>query len=347
MEFKLNKKEDYVVSQWSGGTTTQLGIYPEGSLYSDREFIWRLSSATVDVEESDFTSLPDYNRILAVLQGEVILAYKDIRTVKLNRLEYDYFDGAWETKSFGKITDYNLMTRKDYEGKLEVIQLNAENQVLEVGAATGRGFFCVGGYAVIAFDGNSVMVKDGEQLIINDCPTMQISVMGEGSVIHTQVCPRQEIEGESLQVTEPEQIYPYLNQDNFSLARLFYLADFRFGKYIFKDFVSHYYDEELDIGLGKLRNTYPTFLILIAGVILIAMMCIDRCSFSITSVILLIWLAVDVAFISPCIYMVFLPKPIWKHIKFESALNTEEKEYYKATKGRNRRLEKLLGRHMR
>ena len=52
-------KDDYVVSQWSGGTTTQLAIAPSGAQYGDRAFLWRLSSATVDLEESDFTPLPD------------------------------------------------------------------------------------------------------------------------------------------------------------------------------------------------------------------------------------------------------------------------------------------------
>ena len=43
-------KDDYVVSQWSGGTTTQLAIAPSGAQYGDRAFLWRLSSATVDLE---------------------------------------------------------------------------------------------------------------------------------------------------------------------------------------------------------------------------------------------------------------------------------------------------------
>ena len=42
-------KDDYVVSQWSGGTTTQLAIAPSGAQYGDRTFLWRLSSATVDL----------------------------------------------------------------------------------------------------------------------------------------------------------------------------------------------------------------------------------------------------------------------------------------------------------
>jgi len=50
MEWKLLTKEDYVTTTWSGGTTTQLAIAPEGAVYADRDFLWRLSSAGVELE---------------------------------------------------------------------------------------------------------------------------------------------------------------------------------------------------------------------------------------------------------------------------------------------------------
>lgn len=49
MEWKLLTKEDYVTTTWSGGTTTQLAIAPEGAVYADRDFLWRLSSAGVEL----------------------------------------------------------------------------------------------------------------------------------------------------------------------------------------------------------------------------------------------------------------------------------------------------------
>ena len=57
MEINLlhNRQEQFVVSQWTGGKTTQLAISPKEAVYADREFLWRLSSATVELEESDFT----------------------------------------------------------------------------------------------------------------------------------------------------------------------------------------------------------------------------------------------------------------------------------------------------
>ena len=44
---ELIKKNQYKTTQWSGGTTTELLIYPSTSKYSERNFKWRISSAKV------------------------------------------------------------------------------------------------------------------------------------------------------------------------------------------------------------------------------------------------------------------------------------------------------------
>ena len=56
-----------------------------------------------------------------VIEGEVVLSYENQRVTRLIRLEQDRFDGGWNTTSFGKITDYNLMVRKGSEGYLDLI----------------------------------------------------------------------------------------------------------------------------------------------------------------------------------------------------------------------------------
>ena len=74
---ELLHKKDHKTTEWSGGLTTELSIAPEGSVYADRDFMWRLSSATVELEESDFTSLPDYDRIIMTLKGDISLSHNN------------------------------------------------------------------------------------------------------------------------------------------------------------------------------------------------------------------------------------------------------------------------------
>ena len=119
---KIIKSTDIKSSDWSGGTTSELFIYPAQSDFKKLNFAFRLSRATIEVEESTFTPLPGVNRKLMLLDGELELIHKDQHTKKLIPLQFDTFSGDWETKSIGKATDFNLMMLGDTEGNLSVIR---------------------------------------------------------------------------------------------------------------------------------------------------------------------------------------------------------------------------------
>ncbi len=110
------RNEDVLTTEWSGGTTSQLAISPDGAVYADRDFDWRLSSAEVNDEKSTFTPLPDYNRFLTIRKGALRLKHDDGDWYTLEEGDVAEFDGGSLTESEGKVTDYNLMVRK---GKIE------------------------------------------------------------------------------------------------------------------------------------------------------------------------------------------------------------------------------------
>ncbi|MBU3142058.1 HutD family protein [Clostridium sp. CF012] len=122
---EIIRKNQHKTSEWSGGTTTQLYIYPETSLYEQRNFKWRLSSAKVEVESSTFTPLQGISRLIMVIEGELLLEHEDHHNAVLKAFQQDSFSGDWITTSFGKVTDFNLMLAQGYNGKLEAISVNA------------------------------------------------------------------------------------------------------------------------------------------------------------------------------------------------------------------------------
>lgn len=125
MEFEIEviKNDKFIKSNWSGGTTTELMIYPKDSKYSMRNFLFRLSSAKVSLEESTFTNLPGIDRIIMIIDGEMTLFHEGHHSIKLKPFEQDSFKGEWTTKSKGRVTDFNLMMAKGCSGKLEVLSL--------------------------------------------------------------------------------------------------------------------------------------------------------------------------------------------------------------------------------
>jgi environmental stress-induced protein Ves len=111
MQLHLTKKDQLQTNTWSGGTTTQLAIYPADVVYKNLDFIFRISTATIDVEESTFTRLPNINRVIMILDGELTIQHKNQYDKKLKKFDTDTFSGDWETTSIGKVTDFNVMTR--------------------------------------------------------------------------------------------------------------------------------------------------------------------------------------------------------------------------------------------
>jgi uncharacterized protein len=117
------KKDTLITSNWAGGTTTQLLIYPEEGNYSKRDFKWRVSTAKVEVQESTFTSLPGISRIIMILEGCLKIQHYGHHNMELNPYEIDEFEGEWVTKGFGKVTDFNLMMGEGVKGELGYIKI--------------------------------------------------------------------------------------------------------------------------------------------------------------------------------------------------------------------------------
>jgi environmental stress-induced protein Ves len=128
--------QDYAVSSWSGGITTQIAIWPPEAKYADRDFLWRISSATVELEESDFTSLPDYDRLIATLEGEIVLTHNGGAPLTLRPFEVHAFSGADATRSRGRCRDFNLMLRRGkVTGTMETLRLSDTPTNLHAGTS--------------------------------------------------------------------------------------------------------------------------------------------------------------------------------------------------------------------
>ena len=105
-------QKDYKTSAWSGGTTTELFIWPQGADYAKREFAFRISSAVVELEESDFTPLMGVERWITPLAGGFTLTHPGKAPVVMGPLSEPYrFSGEEATHCVGRATDFNLMLK--------------------------------------------------------------------------------------------------------------------------------------------------------------------------------------------------------------------------------------------
>ena len=115
--FEVIVSSEYQVSKWSGGLTKQIYIMPKDANYADRNFTVRISSATVDLPESDFTYLPGVYRYLTSLTGKMNLTINHKENVTVLPQKIVEFSGEDEIHCVGCATDMNLML-KGAEGKM-------------------------------------------------------------------------------------------------------------------------------------------------------------------------------------------------------------------------------------
>lgn len=195
MEWTRLTEQEYVTTTWSGGTTTQMAIAPEGAVYADRDFLWRLSSAGVELEHSDFTPLPDYVRLISVLKGDLDMKIGEGDRFSLTPLTVRSFDGGAPVESWGKCTDFNLMLRKGRsQGNTQSLKL-APGAVCDWTAAVPApqefsrctiALYCVDGSVFLPEAG--LTAKAGELLLCRDadCEAVHLE-SGEGAALMAAV----------------------------------------------------------------------------------------------------------------------------------------------------------------
>jgi uncharacterized protein len=117
------RTNDYQTSSWAGGTTRQLLIFPETAQVKEKDFLFRISSAKIELEESEFTRFVGYKRILLTLDKPIQMAHDGQESIHLNPFDIHTFQGEWDTSAKGQCEDFNVIYRPTVEVMLEVHEL--------------------------------------------------------------------------------------------------------------------------------------------------------------------------------------------------------------------------------
>lgn len=114
MKITKISKDTLIPTIWDGGETFEYYIYPENALYTNRDFLFRISAATINKVPSTFTKFNNYQRFLVMLDNDL--------NININGKEESYtpndvfkFDSDSDIKSYTKGNDFNLMVSKNVE----------------------------------------------------------------------------------------------------------------------------------------------------------------------------------------------------------------------------------------
>lgn len=161
--------KNHNTSHWSGGSTTELFIYPAEAKYSERNFQLRLSIAKVDDEESTFTSLKGVNRKLMVLEGQIYLNHKNQHSSRLKKFNVDTFKGDWTSTCIGTCTDFNVMTMGQLNSELFGLNIAPDNKSdIELEAQWENLYvFVLNGCLQIEINHETLILEKGNLLVIH------------------------------------------------------------------------------------------------------------------------------------------------------------------------------------
>ena len=115
---------------WSGGSTTELFIWPEESSFKSGQYAFRLSLAEIKDEYSVFTSLPGTQRTFMLLEGAVTLKHHKHHEKELKPFEKDQFEGGWHTEGRGTGRVLNLITKDIKSSDLRHCHIKKEERII-------------------------------------------------------------------------------------------------------------------------------------------------------------------------------------------------------------------------
>lgn len=178
MKFEIFDSRDFKTSDWSGGTTKQLYIFPQNSDYSSLNFLYRISTASVVSEKSVFTVLPGVSRKLMILQGKITLNHDTLYSKELSVFDTDSFEGHRNTTSTGQCTDFNLMMREGAKGEISGLRLQPEQELdYKLEYCSKRLFvFVFEGFVSIDTGFDKITLKKEELLCVDDYDFSSIKI---------------------------------------------------------------------------------------------------------------------------------------------------------------------------
>jgi environmental stress-induced protein Ves len=169
---------------WASGTSTELFIYPADAQFGQRNFQFRISTATVEAEESTFTFFEGITRHLMILKGNLELIHLDRYTKHLGPFEQDTFSGEWSTQSKGKGTDFNLMLKDGATGSLTHHRIETGKSAQFTSTANFYFLYLVSGTATLS-NGNTAIA--GDLLWIEQETEAELQVLVPCDIIEIEV----------------------------------------------------------------------------------------------------------------------------------------------------------------
>ena len=83
MQYQIIKREDFIVHRWSGGTTSDIFLFPPSSCWEKKDFQIRISSADCRVDGAPYSDFTGFTRHILPLRGSMHMFHEGHHEVLL------------------------------------------------------------------------------------------------------------------------------------------------------------------------------------------------------------------------------------------------------------------------
>ena len=172
MSVRLIRKSENIEHGWSGGNTSEIFLWPEGSSWQKKDFQIRISAAVTTLGGAPFTDFSGFTRHISPTEGRMHIIHRGHHERVLDMFDVDTFDGAWDTWSEGLYHDFNLLHTYDRNGRMQPVEAN---QVCRCPAGSFSGVFAAMPLDVIAV-GQTYVLSAGDFLLVDADKDLDIEV---------------------------------------------------------------------------------------------------------------------------------------------------------------------------
>jgi len=125
MKIQLIERKNLTPAVWDGGKTFEYYLSPIDAKYSERNFDFRISSATIEKTPSNFTQFDHFHRYLVMLDNELKINRNELNE-SYQRATLFEFPSSDKIVSFSLGNDFNWMVKNEWKTrtKLEVRRLD-------------------------------------------------------------------------------------------------------------------------------------------------------------------------------------------------------------------------------
>ncbi len=168
---------------WASGTSTEVFVYPADGDFKTRNFSFRISTATVEADETTFSDFSGLTRILMPLKGDLTLIHEGRYTKELKPFDQDIFDGSWNTRSKGKVQDFNVMFKSPFNAAVVHHHLTTTKEFNSPENKSHHFIYAVDGEYMI----NEFKISPGDLVEIHTKDAVSLLPITNGNVIEITI----------------------------------------------------------------------------------------------------------------------------------------------------------------